>query len=369
MCGSNRHLLILGGDSFLAARVVARLNVAFEVEMPLEAIFAHPSSPIRPSWSKITWSARSRLYRSGIKSHVRLLASGPRDDFTGYLEARTAGSRPPSGPLGRTLGKARGRGPGVTALRAGDPGDASALICPRAILDRRAVRSGKHRRYPSHNIRFTGRLDLGAMERAVVEIVRRHEVLRTCFPTDAGRPMRRILPNRRTYPDPVDLCGLPADEREALSRRLAADERARPFDLRGTYLSRSTLLCFAETDHILLWTAHHIAFDGWSAKLSVRAGLALRAFARDEPAPISEPPLQYADYAASQRESLLGEALEMPLAFWRASMRGASPVLVLPADRPRPATRTERGPSVRDARKAARPETEGSGGARGPPSS
>ena len=98
------------------------------------------------------------------------------------------------------------------------------------------------------------------------------------------------------------------------------------------------LLRLAETDHVLLWTVHHIAFDGWSAEV-LRDELAALygAFVRGEPSPLSEPPLQYAEYAVRQRERLRGEMLERPIAFWRKHMAGAPPVLDLPTDRPRPA--------------------------------
>ena len=157
----------------------------------------------------------------------------------------------------------------------------------------------------ARNLRLTGRLDVAALGRAVVEIIRRHEVLRTCFPMEAGRPVRRVLPNPGTFPAPIDLRGLPTDKREVVARRLATDEMARPFKLQNDLPVRCTLLCLGETDHVLLWTTHHIVFDGWSGEVLQRELAAIyAAFALGKPSPLPEPPLQYAQYAARQRERM-----------------------------------------------------------------
>ena len=181
----------------------------------------------------------------------------------------------------------------------------------------------------------------------MVEIIRRHEVLRTCFPMDAGRPVRRVLPNPGAFAAPVDLRGLPIDKREVVAQRLATEEMARPFKLQNDPPVRCSLLCLGEADHILLWTTHHIVFDGWSGEVLGRELAAIYgAFALGKPSPLSEPPLQYAQYAARQRERMRGERLEGALAFWREHMAGAPSVLELPTDLPRPATKTERGGRV-----------------------
>ena len=186
------------------------------------------------------------------------------------------------------------------------------------------------------------------MNRAVVEVIRRHEVLRTCFPSEAGRPIRRVLPPPEACDAVADLRSLPAGVREAEAQRLAAEERTRPFSLEHGPPVRFMLLRLDDLDHVLLWTVHHIAFDGWSAEVFRHELAAIYgAFARGEPSPLPEPPIQYAEYAARQRAGLRDQALERLIAFWRRHLAGAPPVLDLPADRPRPARRTERAGRLR----------------------
>ncbi len=83
--------------------------------------------------------------------------------------------------------------------------------------------------------------------------------------------------------------------------------------------------------------------DGWSLDLLWRELAALySAFARGEPSPLAEPPVQYGDFAAWQRAWLRGEVLERQLGYWRRALDGAPPLLRLPTDRPRPAVQTHR---------------------------
>src|SRR5205823_6634193 len=100
--------------------------------------------------------------------------------------------------------------------------------------------------------RIGGPLDVGALERAVQKIVRRHESLRTTFPAQAGRP-RQVIAAPGAWTVPVtDLTRLPEAERDAEGRRLAAEEAARPFDLANGPLLRTALLRLGESEHLLL---------------------------------------------------------------------------------------------------------------------
>src|SRR5690606_24323913 len=79
-------------------------------------------------------------------------------------------------------------------------------------------------------VRLHGPVDPAVLERCLNEIVRRHEVLRTSFPTVEGRPAQVIAPEFKLRLPCIDLTGLPEDEREAEARRLAEREAQRPFD-------------------------------------------------------------------------------------------------------------------------------------------
>ena len=193
-------------------------------------------------------------------------------------------------------------------------------------------------------VRLRGPLHLPALARCLTEIQRRHEVLRTHFGVADNQPVQVIAPPQPLALPLVDLCELPAAEREAEARRLAQEEAERPFDLGTGPLLRVTLLRLGEAEHICLLTLHHIVSDGWSVGVLIKEVAALyEAYARGDESPLAELGVQYADFAVWQREWLEGEVLEEQLAYWRAQLEGAPPVLELPADRPRPAVRSYRG--------------------------
>ena len=192
-------------------------------------------------------------------------------------------------------------------------------------------------------MRLRGQLDVGALSAALDEIVRRHEALRTTFPLLDGVPVQNISPPA-PLPLPLDdLLHLDEEEREPQATARAKAESQGTFDLSSEWPLRASLLRLNEREHWLLLTVHHIAFDAWSMGLLVRELSALyEAYAKGEPSPLPELPIQYADYAAWQREWLTGETLDAQLAYWRRQLAGA-PLLELPTDRPRPPVQTYRG--------------------------
>ncbi len=191
---------------------------------------------------------------------------------------------------------------------------------------------------------LVGRLNVTALEESLNEIVRRHEVLRTTFGAEEGRPYQVIAPRLRVPLVVVELGGLPEGEREAEVVRLAREEAGRPFDLARGPLLRATLLRLGEREHVLLLTVHHIVFDGWSVGIFWRElGALYEAYSRGERSPLGELAIQYADYALWQREWLQGEVLEEQVRYWREQLAGIAPSLELPTDRARPAVQSYRG--------------------------
>jgi amino acid adenylation domain-containing protein len=202
---------------------------------------------------------------------------------------------------------------------------------------------------PVYNVfgeyRLRGALDAAALERAWVELVARHEALRTVFADRGGEPVQvvsDVLPARVLAR--VDLGALPLAERAAGIERLAAAEAHTRFDLARGPLFRATLVRLADDEHALLVVLHHTVCDAWSVGLLLREmGALYAAFAAGEASPLEEPPLQYADFAAWQRELLEGPELAGQLAFWRESLAGAPSLLELPTDFPRPAVQSGEG--------------------------
>ncbi len=142
-------------------------------------------------------------------------------------------------------------------------------------------------------------------------------------------------------PLPVDdLRRLPDGERERRALELITAEVQRPFDLAAGPPLRLRLLRTAPEEHLLLLTVHHIVSDGWSVATVTREVTTLySAFHRGEPDPLPPLGVQYADFAAWQREWLTGEVLERQLAYWTAKLDRLPP-LDLETDHPRPASST-----------------------------
>jgi amino acid adenylation domain-containing protein len=197
-------------------------------------------------------------------------------------------------------------------------------------------------------VRLIGDLDAPALQKSLAAIVERHEVLRSAFPAVDGRPVQSVRPVDEIALPLTDLSGLSAKVREQEAGRIALEEASRPFDLSIGPLVRTSLLKLGTQEHILLLTLHHIATDGWSRGVLMRElGALYSAFAKGEPNPLPKLPIQYSDYAAWQRATLQGEALEREIAYWRPQLAGAPALLDLPADRPRPAAQSFCGARLR----------------------
>jgi amino acid adenylation domain-containing protein len=195
-------------------------------------------------------------------------------------------------------------------------------------------------------VRLGGRLDTVSLHRALDEVVRRHESLRTSFTLVGGEPMQRVDGAPEWPLTVVDLSGGPEAAREGEVRRRRLEEARRPFDLSSGPLVRGVLLRLTDVEHVLLLTLHHIVTDGWSAGILFRELAALyAAFAAGRPSPLPDLPIQYADFACWQREWLRGHRVQPLLEYWKTHLAAPLPVLELPADRPRPAVQTDRGRS------------------------
>jgi amino acid adenylation domain-containing protein len=202
---------------------------------------------------------------------------------------------------------------------------------------------------PFYNIDYARRIsapvNFATLERALNEVVRRHESLRTTFRMEGERPVQIVAPELKVPLVEVDLSNLPVMRRETEAVRIAIEEARKRFDLANGPLLRTTLLRLAEKDYILLLTMHHIVCDAWSMMVFSKEMIDLYlAFLGGKSSPLPELPLQYADYAVWQREWLEGGVLEQQLAYWRKQLADL-PMLQIHADRPRPAVQSFRGAS------------------------
>ncbi|HEU0015953.1 MAG TPA: amino acid adenylation domain-containing protein, partial [Longimicrobium sp.] len=188
-------------------------------------------------------------------------------------------------------------------------------------------------------------LDVAVFERAVTEVVRRHETLRTVFRAEDGALKQVVLP---AAPVPVEVIDVrdrvrSQEDVEALVR----EEAARPLDLERGPVFRVSLLRVSDERYAQVVTVHHVSADGWAYAVILREIAELyEVFRAGRPSPLPEPRVRYADFAVWQRAQLQGDKLRALLDFWRGLLEGA-PDTELPTDRPRPAQASFRGAAHR----------------------
>jgi amino acid adenylation domain-containing protein len=305
--GADDNFFELGGHSLTATQVIARMHGAFRVEIPLRDLFDLPTVA----------GLAGTIDAAGHRTEALALPPLARVARGGELPLSFAQER-------------------LWFLEQLEPGLAFNNI-PIAL-------------------RLEGALDIGALKRALNEIVRRHETFRTIFKNQNGDPAA-VVETVETFAVPVvDLSAAPEHKRDSEARRLMTEEARKVFDLTKSPLLRAKLLKLEVGGHLLLLTTHHIACDGWSLGVIYRELAALyEAFshgagespqragpAPGAPVPVT-PQIDYADFAAWQREWLQDGVLEKQLAFWKQQLAGAKTTLDLPTDHPRPPVQSYRG--------------------------
>ena len=297
--GVHDNFFELGGHSLLATQVISRVRESFSVELPLRVIFESPT-----------------IAESAAIVEVAMRTDG----------AASEAEPPPLKPVSREellpLSFAQLR---LWFFDQLEPGNSFYNIFTA--------------------LRLTGCLDEVALEKTLSEILRRHETLRTTFSMVEGRPVQVISPAATVQIPIVDLRGLAESEAQLLVQEHAREEAQRPFDLAGGLMIRACLLRLADEEHVLLFTMHHIASDGWSIGVLVREVVTLYdAYSNSKPSPLPELALQYADFAQWQREWLQDTVLDSQLSYWKKQLADSQQsVLELPTDRPRPLVQTFRG--------------------------
>jgi amino acid adenylation domain-containing protein len=192
-----------------------------------------------------------------------------------------------------------------------------------------------------------GPLDRAALAAALADVVARHEVLRSRFILADDQAWQEIDPPGAAALAMEEIGAYPPDAAHALARQALQDLSAQPFDLARGPVLRARLLAFGPATHALLLVLHHIVADGWSMGILTAELAAAYAARRNGVAPDFEPlSIQYADYAAWQRETLTGARRDALAQSWRDALAGAPALLELPTDRPRPRTQRLRGALV-----------------------
>jgi amino acid adenylation domain-containing protein len=306
--GIRENFFERGGHSLLATRLMARVRRAFGVDLPLRALFESPTI-------------------AGLAERIHA--------------ARTDGMGDARPPIGR---------------RPADAGDAPLSFMQERLWFLERLAPGRSTYHMPVALRLRGTLDVGALQRSLTELVRRHDALRTVFREGAQGAVQQVLPASEAMA-----------VKDIAESEIAA-EVSRPFRLGEDLPIRAALVKRAAEEHVFVVVMHHLVSDGWSIDVMVRemsAGYAAATAATAASSKVQGPSsretamgaetskaeegaLQYPDFAYWQRSWLKGEALERQVGFWREQLGGEGelPVLALPADFPRPAVWDGRGGSV-----------------------
>jgi amino acid adenylation domain-containing protein len=174
-----------------------------------------------------------------------------------------------------------------------------------------------------------GAVNPGAVQAAIGDLVRRHEVLRTRIGLLDGRPVQLVANGLDVPVARIDLRNRPATFNVVVQV-----EVLRPFDLSSGLLLRATLIELDDRHSRLLVVMHHIISDGWSIAIFAREfAMLYAARCRGHAATLPPLPIQYADYAEWQRKRLAGPRGSTLLAYWLDNLAGAPQVFTLPCKR------------------------------------
>jgi amino acid adenylation domain-containing protein len=296
------NFFALGGHSLAAMRMLSRVRAAWPIELPLRAVFSAPTL-------------------EALAMRIDELSN----------EAHTVRSETP--PI-RVVERQQEMPLSLTQQRIW-------------VVDQLAGGS-----LASYNMAagldLRGDLDAILLHASLAALVERHEVLRSSFGERDGDPVLTIA-DHLDVPMPLVDCGaLPDAQREHAVARYLSDAANRPFDLAAPPLMRALLLKFDASHHVLILVLHHIVADGASVHILIDELCAVyRARRGGMPAALPALPVQYADYAAWQREQLTSVKVRDEQDFWRAYLANAPHFLALPADRPRPPVASHDGGTAR----------------------
>ncbi|MCV7396003.1 amino acid adenylation domain-containing protein [Mycobacterium paraseoulense] len=283
----------LGGNSVSAMRLVAALNTALDADLDMHALFDFPTiAQLTP-----------RISREG-----------------GRRKPLVAVERPAVVPLSFAQNR-------LWFL--------DQLQGPSAVYNMAVV------------LRLRGHLDVDALGAGMVDVVARHESLRTLIAAPDGIPQQQVV-----SAEPTDFGWEIIDAAAWSPGRLSAaieEAAGHTFDLATQIPLRAKLFRVNDDEHVLVGVVHHIAADGWSITPLMRdLGIAYASRSAGRSPAWAELPLQYVDYTLWQREQF-GDLdddhspIAGQLAYWQDALAGMPECLHLPIDRPYPPVADQRG--------------------------
>ena len=298
--GLNEHFSDLGGHSLLAIKIVAELRKAFQIDLPVRALFETPT--VRELSANID-KQRSDEEDGQPRKPVHLAAETPgrSNDLCDCLQRESP-----------------------------DLVIEDAFVFPEWFVQQRSwIESYSRSDSVSYNypllLRISGPLNETALQHALQQIVQRHEVLRSVFRWREGNMIQIVIPLSETELDIRDLSGLPETERQLQCQEIVRNETRRAFDPGGEPLLRAGIIRLAPEDHFLQLTTHHLVHDDWSTTILSRELVELyQAFLTGEPGALQELSFQYGDFVRWQQQQLTSERLNTRLSYWKRQFDGVT---------------------------------------------
>ena len=308
------NFFALGGNSLLAAQVVARILDVFHAELPLSVVFECP-----------TFSALATRVSELSTSKNMTETAGEGLGFSGGGGGGLQISLVPLSPVARQ--------------------DRMPLsFAQQRLWFLEQVHPGSSINHISMGVHVRGPLNPETLERSVQEIVRRHEILRTRFGSDRGEGFADVSGEVVFTIRQHALQALNQAEQDIEVRQFLRTEADQPFDLGQGPLFRVALAALDQDQHVLALTFHRLIADGWSLRVFCKElALLYEAGGQVRGARLAKLRFQYVDYANWQRTRLNQGLREVHQEYWIGQLSGAHPPIELPADRPRPRMRTFEG--------------------------
>ena len=270
--GADDNFFELGGHSLLAAQVVARLRAAFNKPISLPDMFSAPT----------------------VAGLAGVIENTIRADQLEELPPIMSAPRQRRMPLSASQ--------------------------EQLFLFSQLFGGGDFLNMP-YAYRLSGRLDVLALKKAIAEIVRRHDTLRSFFSEGRAGPIQTVRRSVKIDLPIIDLSGLEPIQREQRFEQISRQDAGRCFDVEKAPLLRSKLLRLADDEYVLLVTMHHIVCDQWSMAVFRRELAELyAAYSRDLPSPLPDLPIQFADWVHWQHELLKHGCLNSQIGYWRSKL-------------------------------------------------
>jgi len=293
--GRNDNFFSLGGHSLLATQIIARIRRDLNIEFPLHSLFEDSILKRFANKLKKFEGKAVRKIKPELKHELR--------------------------PLKIPLSFAQSR---LWFLEKLIPNSSLYNIADAIILK--------------------GEIHVDNLERALNEIVARHEVLRTSLPEIEEQAIQKIIDKLYLPLVYEDLTSFDESIRYAIAQEKGQLEKELPFNLDKGPLIRWKLIKLKSFEYLFLITVHHIVFDGWSKDVFYQELSTLyNNFNKGKPSPLKPLSIQYVDYTLWQRQWLQGEVLDKQLSYWKEQLSGIPELINLPIDRARPSEEAYKG--------------------------